>query len=217
LVPPTILIPLAEQAGVITEIGRWVLEQASAERDGWHRQGLPRLGMAVNVSAHQFMSPRFVATVAAVVRNGESGARMLTLEVTESVLLSDSERALVVLGDLKQLGVQLALDDFGTGYSSLTYLRSFPVDIIKIDQTFVAEVAREPASRTIVGAVTQLAHGLGMSVVAEGVETVEQYRELVALGCDACQGFYFGRPVAAAVAEHVIRVGLNLPGRGLPS
>ncbi len=117
--------------------------------------------------------------------------------MTESVFLQDSERAQVVLGELKKIGVNLALDDFGTGYSSLNYLKQFPIDIVKIDRGFVADMNDEPASHAIVSAVIELAHLLGMTVVAEGVETIEQRDQLASLGCDNCQGFYFAHPMSA--------------------
>jgi EAL domain-containing protein (putative c-di-GMP-specific phosphodiesterase class I) len=122
---------------------------------------------------------------------------LLILEITESVFIQDSERALLVLSDLKELGVTLALDEFGTGYSSLSYLKRFPVDIIKIDRTFIADLELGSASYTIVDAVVRLAHGLGMTVVAEGVQTEEQADRISAIGCDKCQGYYFARPTPA--------------------
>lgn len=136
--------------------------------------------------------------VAAVLANASMEPSALTLEVTESVLVVDAERALVVLQQLRDIGVRLALDDFGTGYSSLKYLMRFRVDTVKIDQAFIAGLGREAASRTIVTAIIQLAHDLGMNVVAEGVETDAQRRQLIELGCDFCQGFYFARPMPAA-------------------
>ena len=145
----------------------------------------------MNVSAHQLMAPDFPATVASVLADTKTDPELVTLEVTESVFLRDSERALVALNDLKQIGVMLALDDFGTGYSSLSYLKRFPVDVVKIDRVFISDLDHNPDSRLIVNAVVALAHGLCMSVVAEGVESVEQYKEVAALDCDSCQGFYF--------------------------
>jgi diguanylate cyclase (GGDEF)-like protein len=198
LVSPTTLVPLAEQSGLITEIGRWVLEQACPDRHRWQSPGQPDdLAMSVNVSAHQLMSPDFVATVAAVLADTHTEPKLVTLEVTESIFVQDSERALVVLNELKHLGLRLALDDFGTGYSSLSYLNRFPIDIVKIDQSFVAGIEHHPSSHAIVLAVIELAHILGMTVVAEGVESAEQHRWLQALGCDYCQGFYFARPMSA--------------------
>ena len=201
LVGPNVLIPIAERSGMITKIGQWVLEQAWAEQKRWQREHGGRLAMSVNVSAHQFMSAGFADTVAEVLAASRSDPGLLTLEVTESVFVRDGERALGVLNDLKDLGLMLALDDFGTGYSSLSYLKRFPVDIVKIDRAFISDLGRDPASRTIVAAVVQLAHGLGMTVTAEGVETVQQRREILGLGCDSCQGFYFAEPMPVADLE----------------
>jgi EAL domain-containing protein (putative c-di-GMP-specific phosphodiesterase class I) len=157
--------------------------------------------MSVNVSVHQLMLAGFAASVAAVLATDHTDPRLLTLEMTESVFIRDAERALVVLHDLKDIGVLLAIDDFGTGYSSLSYLGQFPVDIVKLDRSFVADLERVVASHTIVSAVVQLAHDLGLTVVAEGVETAEQHLAVTRLGCDSCQGFYFARPMSAASLE----------------
>jgi diguanylate cyclase (GGDEF)-like protein len=216
LVSPTTLIPLAENSGLIAEIGQWVLEQAWADLHRWQGQSGDDLAMSVNVSAHQLMLAGFAASVAAVLATDHADARLLTLEMTENVFVRDSERALVVLNDLKDIGVMLAIDDFGTGYSSLSYLGQFPVDIVKLDRSFVADFERIVASHTIVSAVVQLAHDLDMTVVAEGVETAEQHLEVTRLGCDSCQGFYFARPMGAPNLETLMqdRVGgadLRLP------
>jgi EAL domain-containing protein (putative c-di-GMP-specific phosphodiesterase class I) len=208
-VPPNATIPLAEQSGLIIEIGRWVLSRACLDRHRWKASGLKDgLEISVNVSTRQLMAPSFAATVEAVLADTQTDPKLVTLEMTESVFIQDSERALVVLNDLKSLGVTLALDDFGTGYSSLSYLKQFPVDVVKIDRTFVADLDGDPTSRLIVGAIVGLAHGLGMKVVAEGVESAKQYDVVVALACDAYQGFFFGSPAAAidldaVMAEHV--------------
>jgi diguanylate cyclase (GGDEF)-like protein len=197
-VSPTVLIPLAERTGMINEIGQWVLGQASADRNRWQPQGQPRgddLTMSVNVSTYQLMSDGFAGTVADSLSTGGADPRLLTLEMTEGVFVRDPERALLVLNELKELGVKVALDDFGTGYSSLSYLKDFPVDIVKIDRTFITDITRRAASRTIVAAVIGLAHDLGMTVTAEGVETPQQHHALTELGADCCQGFYFARPM----------------------
>jgi diguanylate cyclase (GGDEF)-like protein len=210
LVPATVLVPLAEHSRVITEIGLWVLERACLDRRGWQssrQSGEPMI--SVNVSAHQLMSPDFAATVAAVLSETDTDPKLVTLEVTESVFVQDSERAFIVLSELKSLGVRLALDDFGTGYSSLNYLKRFPIDTVKIDRAFVADLADDPASHAIVLAVVELAHALGMTVVAEGVETVEQHKHLLALGCDSCQGYYFARPMPAEDLGTLIRRGVD--------
>ena len=212
-VPPTVLIPLAEHSGKIGAIGRWALEQAWSDRYRWQIQRSDGLSLSVNVSVPHFMSAGFVA----VVETTSVAPWFLTLEVTETVFLRDHERALVVLKNLKELGVMLALDDFGTGYSSLNYLMAYPVDIIKIDQAFIAKLGRDPASNTIVSAVIQLAHDRGMSVIAEGVETAEQQHQLAQLGCDFCQGFYFAQPMSATSLATLIEgsadgTEVHLPG-----
>jgi diguanylate cyclase (GGDEF)-like protein len=206
LISPTVLVPLAERSGLITEIGRWVLEQACIDRPHWqaHRHS-DDLTISVNVSAHQLMSPNYAPTVAAVLSETGTDANLVILEVTESVFVQDSERALIVLNELKHLGVKLALDDFGTGYSSLTYLHRFPIDILKIDQTFITDLGHDPASHAIVASVVELAHMLGMTVVAEGVETVEQHDRLAQLQCDACQGYYFSHPISADRLDTLIQ------------
>jgi EAL domain-containing protein (putative c-di-GMP-specific phosphodiesterase class I) len=143
------------------------------------------------------MGPDFVTMVTDVLASTGTSPELLTLEITESVFIQDADRALVVLNELKRLGVLLALDDFGTGYSSLNYLQRFPVDIIKIDQGFIADLARDRTSNVIVSSVIALAHELGMAVITEGVETAEQHAQVAALGSESCQGFYFARPMSA--------------------
>jgi diguanylate cyclase (GGDEF)-like protein len=207
VVPPTVFIPFAEQSGQIVELGQWVLAQACSDREEWRRQRPDQLVMSVNVSPYQLMSAGFAQMVAAALDMTGTDAPMLTLEVTERVLVQDEARAIIVLGELKELGVTLALDDFGTGYSSLGYLEALPIDTIKIDQTFIAKLTADPHRHTIVSSIIQLAHGLGMTVVAEGVETVEQHDTLSKLGADACQGFYFARPMPARAISDLIANG----------
>ncbi|MEO7819481.1 MAG: EAL domain-containing protein [Actinomycetota bacterium] len=208
IIKPGTVIPLAEQFGQITEIGCWVLERACLDRHRWqcHHQH-DRLGISVNVSTDQLMAADFANTVSAILTATQTDPTLVTLEVTESVFVQDSERALLVLNDLKRLGVMLALDDFGTGYSSLSYLKGFPVDIVKIDRIFIADLDRNPASRLIVSAIVGLAHGLSMNVVAEGVETYEQFEAIAALDCEAYQGFLFARPTSADELETLLTRG----------
>jgi len=203
LVAPNVFIPLAEQSGLINDIGRWVLQQACEQARNWHSRGHD-LSMSVNVSVHQLMSLAFADTVATVLGSTDLDPAQLTLEITESVFVWDGERALVILPDLKQLGVRLALDDFGTGYSSLSYLRHFPIDTVKIDRTFIANLGSDSASAIIVGAVIKLAHDLHLAVVAEGIETTHQHQNVATLGCDHCQGFYFATPLAAADIDNML-------------
>jgi diguanylate cyclase (GGDEF)-like protein len=211
-VPPTVFVPFAEQSGQIVELGRWVLERACSDREDWQSQRPDQLVMSVNVSSHQLMSAGFVDSVAAVLDATETDGAMLTLEVTERVLVHDEERAISVLDDLKDISVKLALDDFGTGYSSLGYLDTLPIDTIKIDQTFIAKLTADPDRHTIVSSIIQLAHGLGMTVVAEGVETAQQHQTLARLGADGCQGFYFARAMPAGAIDTLIADGpIRLP------
>ncbi len=196
VIPPSLIVPLAEQANMMHDIGRWVLGQACEHRARW-QSVCPSggLNMAVNVSPHQLLSGHYMPALADALNATDTDPALITVELTESVFIADSERALLVLNDLKRLGVQIALDDFGTGFSSLIYLQDFPVDIVKIDRSFVVKLDGAEAKRTIVTAIVGLAHELGMSVVAEGIETAQQHHELAALSCDYCQGFYFGRPL----------------------
>ena len=160
------------------------------------------------------MAADFTGTIERLLSDTGTEAGLLTLEMTESVFVQDSERADIVLGDLKKLGVNLALDDFGTGYSSLTYLKRFPIDIVKIDRGVVADMNHETASHAIVSSVIDLAHLLGMTVVAEGVETSDQHEQLVALGCDHCQGYFFAPPMSADEFHTLIQglpTGVHLP------
>lgn len=213
VISPEVSVVLAERSGLISEIGSWVLHQACREQRRWQTvSGRQGIGVCVNLSAQQLMAPEFSAGVAEVLTESGVDPKLVTLEVTEGVFLQDGERALVVLKQLKKLGVELALDDFGTGYSSLSYLQRFPVDIVKIDRNFVSGLTRDRASRLIVDSVVGLAHGLDMKVVAEGVETSEQYEAVAALGCDRCQGYYFGRPMYSERLD----VFLGGPGATVP-
>ncbi len=211
-VEPEVLIALAEQSGAIVEIGPWLLERACVNTLRWQDVGLvPDFGISVNVSVRQLMATDFVASVASVLRATGIDPGHVTLELTESVLVNDEERALLVLWALKRLGVNIAVDDFGTGQSSLSRLRQFPVDTVKIDRGFVTHLERDLASRLIVGAVAGLAHGLEMKVVAEGIETVGQRDEVAKLDCDFSQGFFFARPQPADAIEALVSTHDTLP------
>jgi len=211
-VDPEDLIPLAEQSGVIVEIGRWLFETACVDAMRWHDMGLfPDFGISVNVSVRQLMATDFVASVASVLRETGIDPGHVTLELTESVLVHDAERALSVLRALKRLGVKIAVDDLGTGHSALSRLKQFPVDTVKIERDFVADLEGNVASRLIVGAVVGLAHGLGMKVVAEGVATVGQRDEVAKLECDFSQGFYFAHPQPADAIDDMVSTLDTLP------
>ena len=193
------IVDVAERSGLINEIGAWVLERSCHDRSRWlRRRPDAPLDVAVNISARQVVTLEFAATVESVLAATGMDPAALILEITEYVLLEDNERAWKVLGDLKDLGIRLALDDFGTGYSSLSYLRRLPIDIVKIDQGFISDIGHAPAGPAIASAVTNLAHVLGLTVTAEGVETQEQRDAVSAMGCDAAQGFFYARPMPAS-------------------
>jgi diguanylate cyclase (GGDEF)-like protein len=199
LVAPYRFIPVAEESGLIIPIGAWVLEQACHQLADWHRgkEG-PKGSIEVNLSARQIDDPLIVSTVESILSRTGLPPEHLTLEITESALMRDASSALGVLRALKEVGVVLAIDDFGTGYSSLTYLQRFPLDILKVDRSFVEELGLDGESEKIVSAVISLAHALGLKVVAEGVETTQQLEVLRSFHCDFAQGFLFSAPLPAA-------------------
>jgi diguanylate cyclase (GGDEF)-like protein len=190
-VPPSDFIPVAEDTGMMTQLGEWAL----AEACGKIAQLPGEANLAVNLSPVQFLAPDLVNVVQRVLVASGLPAHRLELEITESLLLENNEHTLSILNRLRQLGVRIALDDFGTGYSALSYLRKFPLDKIKIDRSFVTDIASQSDQVAIIQAVLSIARALGMSVTAEGVETAIQKDFLKALGCDSAQGFFFGKPV----------------------
>ncbi|OWW19308.1 putative bifunctional diguanylate cyclase/phosphodiesterase [Noviherbaspirillum denitrificans] len=195
MVPPGSFIPLAEESGLIIEIGEWVLRTACAQNMAWQRAGFPAIPISVNLSPRQLVRGDIVALVAEVLHESGLAPHCLELEITETVVMRDVDKSLVILKKLKELGVKISIDDFGTGYSSLNYLKRFPVDTLKIDRSFVSDIADDQDDAAIVKAVISLAHILNLRVVAEGVEAEEQRRFLLENGCDEVQGYYFGRPV----------------------
>ena len=218
IIPPAEFIDVAEDTGLITPIGAWVLEEATRQLAAWHAAGAVGLTMAVNVSARQLRSPHLVRQVASILQASGVAPADLCLEVTESVLLDDTDASIDVLTGLKQLGVQIAIDDFGTRYSSLSYLRRLPVDVIKIDRSFVNELGTTAESTAIVTAVIHLARALNLTTVAEGVETAEQRLQLQALGCELAQGYLFARPAPPDRLESWIVAGPAVPPpRPVPS
>ena len=199
-VSPAVFVPVAEGTGAIHALGRWVLAEACRQLAAWHAAapaGVPP-GVAVNISGRQLEAPGFVGEVTAVLAATGAPAAALTLEITESVLMQDADATLATLGALKALGVRLAIDDFGTGYSSLRYLQQFPVDVLKIDKSFVDRVGRGGTEAALARTVIALGATLGVRTVAEGVEDPAQREALCALGCDDGQGYLFARPAPAA-------------------
>jgi diguanylate cyclase len=196
LLPPARFIPLSEELGLIAGIGEWVLLNACREAARWmERVGTP-FTVAVNVSKLQVSSGDLGKLVRRALQDSGLAAGQLVIELTESMLVEDVPHCLSLMHELKAIGVTLSIDDFGTGYSSLSYLKRFPLDELKIDRSFIADLPGRPTDSALVRTVIELGHSLGMSVTAEGVETSEQLAVLRALGCDLCQGFFFGRPMS---------------------
>jgi diguanylate cyclase (GGDEF)-like protein len=207
LVGPAEFIAVAEDSDLIIHIGRWVLGEACAQLGRWQaaRPSLAGLRVAVNLSARQFTDPDLVSIVAEELTRAGVPPQSLCLEITESVLMEEVEATAETLRTLKQLGVGLSIDDFGTGYSSLSYLKQFPVDVVKIDRSFVSGLGTDPDDHAIVNAVVSLAHALSLEAVAEGVETDRQLHELRRLGCDGAQGYLLGHPVPARPSGPAVR------------
>ena len=210
MVPPGRFITLAEETGLIVQIGAWVVESACRQNKAWQEDGLCLLRMSVNLSARQFAQHDLVESIAMVLQQTGLDPGYFEVELTESLVMTDVERAIETLDSLHRLGVFLSIDDFGTGYSSLSYLKRFPIDILKIDQSFVRDISLDPDDAVIVLSIISLAHSLRMGVIAEGVETAEQLAFLRENGCDQMQGYYFSRPVPADAFEQLLRDGVCL-------
>jgi diguanylate cyclase (GGDEF)-like protein/PAS domain S-box-containing protein len=210
LVPPMQFIPVAEESGLIVSIGQWVLDKACATLRRWQDDGVPLVPVAVNVAASQFADQELDQMVRRTLDKYGIDARYLHLELTEGLSMDDPEASIALMRRLADAGVALAIDDFGTGYSNLSYLKRFPVAKLKIDQSFTRGLGRNVEDGAIVTAVIRLAHSLGLRSVAEGVETAEQLRLLVAQGCDEMQGYYFSRPVAEAAMVALLKDGTRL-------
>jgi EAL domain-containing protein (putative c-di-GMP-specific phosphodiesterase class I) len=205
-VPPLDFIPLAEETGLIVTIGRWVLETACRQASQLqHRHEIhPPLHMAVNLSARQLQRPEIAKEVAGILDATGLDPRYLILEITESVMMADVQLSLQRLTELKRLDVKLALDDFGTGYSSLNYLQQFPVDILKIDKSFIDAINADNRKSVLTATIIKLADDLGLQPVAEGIERTDQLDKLLELQCDLGQGYYFARPLPIEGLEQLL-------------
>jgi EAL domain-containing protein (putative c-di-GMP-specific phosphodiesterase class I) len=192
---PDQFIPLAEETGLIVPIGKWVLETACAQNMAWQKQGVPALRMAVNLSPRQFTSETLLSDIEAALARSGMPPDLLELEITESTVMQNVERASRLLRAVKKMGVRLAIDDFGTGYSSMSLIKQFPIDTIKVDRSFVRELLNEPNDRAITEAIIALGKALHLTIVAEGVETKEQESFLRRNRCDEIQGFLFSKPI----------------------
>ena len=205
LVPPCDFVPLAEDTGLIIPIGAWVIREACRQVRAWQRDGLPAARVAVNVSAAQFQQRDLVDTVRRALDDSGIRASCLEIELTESAVMTNPEESVETLQLLSRMGVAVSVDDFGTGYSSMSYLRRFPLDKLKIDRSFIADLMTSPEAAALVRGIISLAHSLRLKVIAEGVETLEQMELLKHLGCDQLQGFCFSRPLPATEYELLMR------------
>jgi EAL domain-containing protein (putative c-di-GMP-specific phosphodiesterase class I) len=202
---PMRFIPIAEETGLIVPMDEWVLQAACIQRRLWHEQGLELDRIGVNLSARHFHRADLAANVARVLDATSVAPHHLELEVTESMLMQDVETAIRTMAALKDIGVRISLDDFGTGYSSLSYLKRFPIDTLKIDQSFVREIATDRNSASIAEAIIAMAHRLNLTVIAEGVETEDQLAMLRDRDCDEIQGYLFCKPVPADQMTELLR------------
>jgi diguanylate cyclase len=207
-ISPSQFIPIAEDCGLILPIGRWVLQEACRHAHDWIDAGLHLTTIAVNISAIQFRDENFLEDVFAVLKDTNLDPKFLELELTESVLMKRADSAELILRTLRASGVQLAVDDFGTGYSSLSYLRKFPVDALKIDQSFVRQITTAPDDTTIVTAIISMGRSLNLRVVAEGIETKEELAFLRAHECEEGQGYYFSKPVSPQQFAGLLEAGI---------
>jgi diguanylate cyclase (GGDEF)-like protein/PAS domain S-box-containing protein len=208
LVPPSEFVPIAEDCGLIVPIGRWVMREACTQARAWQDAGLPHLRMAVNVSAIEFRTKGFVEYVRKILSETGLQARYLVLELTERVLMENAESTALLLEEIKAMGVHLAVDDFGTGYSSLSYLRQFPIDVLKIDQSFIQKITSNLNDSTIIAAIIAMGRNLHHIVIAEGIETQEQIAYLQSQHCEEGQGFLLSPPVGAAEFGLLLETGI---------
>jgi diguanylate cyclase (GGDEF)-like protein len=211
MIPPNEFISVADETGLILPMNRLLMQEATRQLCAWHLQfpsaNLPV--MSVNITSKQFAQPELTAEIDLILQQARLEPKYLQLEITETITMGDSKRAEQVLTELKNLGVRLSIDDFGTGYSSLARLQRFPVDSLKIDRAFISNMDTDPESREIVRIIIMLAHNLGMKVVAEGTETIEQINHLKQLDCEVAQGFYYSKPVDNATIAELLLNGIG--------
>ena len=206
-ISPNEFIPLAEETGLIYDLGQWVLKKACEQIAGWNKDKSKeeQLEISINLSGRQFSDPNLVVGIVENIEKSGFNAEFLKIEITESALMENAQRSVSMLNQLKDLNIKVCVDDFGTGYSSLSYLHTFPIDTLKIDRSFVHDMSRNFRNMEIIRTIIMLAHNLKLDVIAEGVETAEQYAQLSALGCQFAQGFYFSRPVNSSDAALLIQ------------
>ena len=205
MVFPDEFIAVAEKSGLIYQLDMWVLEAACKQLNQWESEGLNSIQVSINMSATQFSTPNLVENTASLLTQYGIKPNKLEIEIVESILMQDSEQTLSTLKALKDLGIRIAVDDFGTGYSSMAYLSKFPVDVLKIDRTFVVEIDSSSAAKVIVESIIQMGSKLGLMIVAEGIETVEQNHFLAKQGCTFAQGYFYNKPMPVNDVEELLR------------
>jgi predicted signal transduction protein with EAL and GGDEF domain len=208
MISPALFIPIAEEIGLIEAMGKWALAQACSDARSWQKQGLPAVQMSVNLSPRQLNSRTLISDIGAVLKVTGLAPSLLELEITEGAMMKNPEHAAVVLRQIRDMGIGLAIDDFGTGHSSLSYLKTFPLSTVKIDQSFIHDLSLDADAQALTDGIITLAHGLRMKVVAEGVETATQLAHLRLRGCDEIQGYWLCKPmpaheVAQFMAQHL--------------
>jgi diguanylate cyclase (GGDEF)-like protein len=204
LVSPEQFIPIAEENGLIINIGEWVIKTACEQNVAWQKQGLPPIIIAVNISPRQFQDRHLVTNISTILEETKLDPSYLEIEITESAALEDMNFTVAVLQALKTMGVHISMDDFGTGYSSLWSLKKLPLNKLKIDQSFVKDMMNNPPDIAIITAVINMGHGLNLQVIAEGIETIEQLKFLKSINCDAIQGYYFSKPLPPEEATKLL-------------
>ncbi|MCM3567013.1 EAL domain-containing protein [Neobacillus mesonae] len=210
-VPPGEFIPIAEETGLILPIGDWVIENACRKISEWLDAGIENIKVAVNLSAKQFLQNDLAENIQRVLKEYSIPASCLEVEITESMMMYDIDSATNMLNKLKEIGVHISIDDFGKGYSSLQYLQKLPLDTLKIDRSFIFDIDTNPSSKALTNAISNLAHALNMKVIAEGVETEKQLKQVKTLRCDSVQGFYYSRPLSSEAADQYL---VQFKGRG---
>ena len=205
LLPPGKFIVLLEEIGLIVHVGEWVLNQACYQNNEWRKAGLLPIQVAVNVSSYQFQAVNFIQVVEQAIKSSGLAAQGLEIEITEDTLINNIEQCRDILEHFRALGISIAIDDFGTGYSSLSYLKHFPVDLLKIDQSFIKELDVNPQDLKIVASIITMAHDLDLKVIAEGVENQAQLQKLIDLNCDQIQGYFIDRPLTAEQATQLLK------------
>ncbi len=207
MISPGAFIPVAEETGLILSLGDWILEEAIKQASEWAKIADNDCQIAINISAKQFMSETFPQRVEGLLNQYQVEPGLIELEITEGTLMENMNHTIESLMTLRDMGLHISLDDFGTGYSSLSYLKEFPVNVLKIDQSFVRDVTTDPSDASIVASIITLAHNLGLNVVAEGCETIDQLKFLRAYHCEQVQGYLFSRPLPSNEAEELLRAG----------